>query len=199
MEVQPGLYLLESKLGWILSGRTSEYAVKKQESSMLVLTYGTDIERETNLFTSIDKSLPVKANIEDFWNLETIGINDSPVDPQDSEALKAFHETLRYEGGQYYVSWPWKNEITCFPENRELAFERLKSLVRKMRNNCELVKQYDNIIQDQLLLGVIEKVKQEPAGGIKHYIPHHAVINPSKTTTKVRVVYDASAKNQTRQ
>ena len=161
---------------------------------MLVLTYGTDTEGETNIFRSVDKSLPAKASLEDFWNLETIDINYSPVDPQDSEALKALHETLRYEGGRYYVSWPWKNKITCLPENRELAFGRLKSLVRKMRNNCELVKQYDNIIQDQLHLGVIEKVKPEPADGIKYYIPHHAVINQSKTTTKVRVVYDASAK-----
>ena len=95
VEIQPVLYLLESNLGWILSGRTSEYAVKKQESSMLVLTYETDIERESHLFTSVDKLLPVKANLQDFWNLETIGINDSPVDPQDSEALKVFHYGMK--------------------------------------------------------------------------------------------------------
>ena len=53
---------------------------------MLVLTYGTDIERETDLFTSADKSLPVKPDLDNFWNLETIGINDSPVDLQDTEA-----------------------------------------------------------------------------------------------------------------
>ena len=52
------------------------------------------------------------------------------------------------------------------------------------------------MIQDQLRLGVIEKVKPGPSDTIKHYIPHHAVVNPSKTTTKVRVVYDASAKTK---
>ena len=32
------------------------------------------------------------------------------------------------------------------------------------------------------------------AGGVTHYLPHHAVINPTKTTTKLHVVYDASSK-----
>lgn len=50
---------------------------------------------------------------------------------------------------------------------------------------------YDNVIQDQLNKGVIEKVDSKKEDGIKHYLPHHAVINPTKTTTKLRAVYDA--------
>ena len=65
-----------------------------------------------------------------------------------------------------------------------------------MRNNSELIKQYDNVIQEQLRLGVIERVKPGPSDSIIHYIPHHAVVNPTKTTTKVRVVCDASAKTK---
>lgn len=38
IEVQPGLYLLVSKLGWILTGRTSESESTANESAMLSLT-----------------------------------------------------------------------------------------------------------------------------------------------------------------
>ncbi|XP_060575793.1 uncharacterized protein LOC132733209 [Ruditapes philippinarum] len=45
---------------------------------------------------------------------------------------------------------------------------------------------------EQLSKGIIEEVN-DTKGDLIHYIPHHAVINPQKST-KVRVVYDASSK-----
>ena len=194
MEVQPGLYMLGSKLGWILSGRTSEIVERTTEPSMLLLTQGKRIENETSFLTRLDKSLPTKPNIEDFWRLESIGINDSPVESDNEVARKKFSETLKYEQGRYTVSWPWKEDQPDLPENRTLALGRLTSLVSRMKSNPELIQKYDDIIIDQLNKGIIEKVGSEPNSLIKHYIPHHAVVNPAKATTKVRVVYDASAK-----
>ena len=107
-----------------------------------------------------------------------------------------FQETVTFENGRYQVRWPWKDEPPDLPVNKELALGRLKSTVSRMRNKPDLMKQYDSIIQDQLEKGVIEKVNSTLADGIRHYLPHHAVINPHKPTTKLRVVYDASAKTR---
>ena len=193
--VQPGLYLLGSKLGWILSGRTSERAEENTaESTMLTLMHGKVVNTETSFLTCQDKSLPKKPNLEDFWRLESIGINDSPVDSDDDIALKTFNETLQYQNGRYMVTWPWKEERPDLPDNKALALGRLQSLVKKMKKNPQLIQKYDEIIKDQLKRGVIEQVKSESNSSTKHYIPHHAVVNPTKETTKVRVVYDASAK-----
>lgn len=43
IEVKDGLYFLNSKLGWILTGRTSESEVNEDETSVLILTYGTNL------------------------------------------------------------------------------------------------------------------------------------------------------------
>ena len=42
------------------------------------------------------------------------------------------------------------------PDNRALALGRLKSLVNRMRNNPELIQNYDDIITDQRAKGIIE-------------------------------------------
>ena len=194
IEIQPGLYMLGSKLGWILSGRTSETIENTTESNMLILTHGKQIHKETTFLTCVDKSLPMKPNLEDFWKLETIGISDSPDQCDNDVALKKFSETLKYIQGRYSVTWPWKEDCPDLPENKALALGRLRSLVSRMKNDPVLIQKYDEIIEDQLNKGVIEQVRYDSNDSIKHYIPHHAVINPSKATTKVRVVYDASAK-----
>ena len=56
-----------------------------------------------------------------------------------------------------------------------------------------LLKDYDNIIKQQLKETIIERVTQaqDINPGRIHYIPHHAVVRADKETTKLRIVYDA--------
>ena len=59
------------------------------------------------------------------------------------------------------------------------------------------MKSYDDVIKDQLKSGIIEKVDKEEsvASGKVLYLPHREVIRLDKETTKLRVVFDASAKS----
>ena len=64
--------------------------------------------------------------------------------------------------------------------------------VRKLERNGQYSK-YNEIIQEQLQQGVIEPAPAtEPEKAF--YIPHKAVVRKQAETTKLRVVYDASAK-----
>ena len=64
------------------------------------------------------------------------------------------------------------------------------------KKQTELLTNFDNVIQDQLTKAVTESVDIDSQDGIKHYLPHHAMIYPTKQTTKLRVVYYVSAKQR---
>ena len=52
------------------------------------------------------------------------------------------------------------------------------------------------MIKTQLQQGIVELVEEAATADISgvHYLPQHAVIRRDKTTTKLRIVYDTSAK-----
>ena len=76
----------------------------------------------------------------------------------------------------------------------KLSIEQENKKLNKEENKTVL-KAYEEILSKQLEEDVIEEVKSNlPPNGIVHYLPHHCVINTEKATTKVRIVYDGSAK-----
>ena len=196
-----GLYLFQSKLGWVFGGKVESKTEVVSEQNLLVSTMGvapTNVDTSThNMLTSVESSITAKPNLELFWNLESLGITESPLTCDDDLALDHFNKTVKFEEGRYMVTWPWKEENPNLPSNYYLALGRLKSILQKLHKHPQLLQQYDAIIQEQLQRGIIEKIVTESEEGpIKHYIPHHPVITPLKSTTKVRVVYDASAKTK---
>ena len=56
-----------------------------------------------------------------------------------------------------------------------------------------MTNKYDEIIQEQLSEGIVERVVDEPSERV-FYIPHKSVKKKTAGTTKLRIVFDASAK-----
>ena len=77
---------------------------------------------------------------------------------------------------------------------RHLSRKRLENVERKLLRNGKLREEYGDIIEEQLKAGVIEEAPQTPTGQRVFYMPHKPVVKQSAVTTKVRMVFDASAK-----
>jgi len=98
---------------------------------------------------------------------------------------------------RYEVSLPWKDGIVdSVSSDYDMCHGRLLSLYRKLKGNKELLNQYDAIFKDQLAKGIIERVPPEEEGANNaHFLCHFGVIRNDRKTTKLRVVFDGSAKS----
>ena len=101
-----------------------------------------------------------------------------------------FLDTIRACDGRYEVSLPWKEQHALLPDNYALAVSRLASVLRRLRGNPKLFAEYNRIIEEQSLQGIISDVDPDAPvqAGRLHYLPHHPVVREDKQTTKVRIV-----------
>ena len=97
--------------------------------------------------------------------------------------------------GRYQVQLPWKETHPLLPDNYNICVNRLQSLLHCLRKDDNLLHNYDQIIREQLDLGITEHVDLSVPNKVNqiHYLPHHGIIRQDKDTTKLRIVYDASA------
>ena len=69
--------------------------------------------------------------------------------------------------------------------------------MRRLRHNPDLLQSYNKVIREQIEGGIVEDAPMSVSNPARlHYLPHHAVLRTDKETTKLRVVYDASAKTE---
>ena len=70
--------------------------------------------------------------------------------------------------------------------NYDLCKRRLNSLMFRLKKDPELLEQYDDVFQEQLSLGIIERVKQsEYESSEAYFLPHQLVIKIDRDTTNV--------------
>ena len=99
----------------------------------------------------------------------------------------------RDEKGWYETGLSWKGNHPSLPSNEAGSLRRLTSLVKKLHSQG-IIERYDQVIQDQITAGIVERVTGSATGQRHFYIPHKGVVRDSAETTKLRVVYDASAR-----
>ena len=130
---------------------------------------------------------------QQLCSLDVLGLQDRPEGDQQC-VYEEFKEQLRRsDEGWYETGLLWKHGHEPLQSNEHGSLQRLENLTKKLQRDPDLLAQYDQIIQDQLETGIVERVTSEPVGR-EFYIPHKPVIRESAESTKLRIVFDASAK-----
>ena len=106
------------------------------------------------------------------------------------------HVSIVHNGERYETNLPFNsNPQGLLPSNYKLCSSRLNSLIKKLRANPSLLAEYDAIIREQLDTGIIERVSKDARQQENcHFLPHHCVVRQDHDTTKVRIVFDGSAR-----
>ena len=173
---------VQTKLGWVLSGPTQ---IREAESYSVNLA-----TTHVLMVKSTTKSL--KEQLNSFWEMENLGIAE-----REKTLYDDFKAHISFRNGRYQVALPWKEYREPLSDNYLLSLRRLRGLLHRLKHKPTVLQEYDQTIKTQLESGVIEVV---PDGELQttqvHYLPHHPVVREDKSTTKLRVVYDASARDE---
>ncbi|XP_049873589.1 uncharacterized protein LOC126373008 isoform X2 [Pectinophora gossypiella] len=177
LNIGPGMPILQdSKFGWIVAGP---------------LNVCKDIPRNT--FCNFTKD--INHNLIKFWNIEEVSLQKSPMSPHDEFCERHFvQNTTRLANGRFSVKMPLlEDPEKSLGESYYMAERRFLSLEKKFIKNLDLKNLYRNFINEYEELGHLTKINKPSFG---YFMPHHAVIRESSETTKLRVVFDASAKTK---
>ena len=89
--------------------------------------------------------------LQTFWNLESFGVNGT-----EHSVLDEFQAKVRFEGGKYMISLPWKDPHQSLPDNYQLSLRRLQCLLQCLK---QVLAEYDAIIKKQIEQGIVEVVE----------------------------------------
>ncbi|XP_071581338.1 uncharacterized protein [Temnothorax nylanderi] len=164
--------------GWILSGPVGSARPAGESASVLSCVSCED----TNSL------------IQSFWEDERIP-SRTPLTEEDERCERHFATThSRDSQGRYIVRLPFKNGPPRVGDTFRKASFLYSNMERQLARKLEIAAQYHDFLREYESMGHMESVRADerpPYPPI--YIPHHFVLRESSTTTKLRVVFNASS------
>lgn len=179
-----GVLAQYTHLGWILSGDTTETKTNENKYNKTIISMHVCVCENDQL--------------KKFWELHDDHQTTERKKTKDEETCEEIYKktTTRNENGRYIVNLPFKDEKQSpaqqCGETKQMAVSRFLQLERKLKTNPKLKTEYKEVIDEYLQLGHMTLAEDNEENAV--YLPHHAIVREDKVTTKVRVVFDASAK-----
>ncbi|KAH3693016.1 hypothetical protein DPMN_193353 [Dreissena polymorpha] len=159
------------------------------------------VSNHTNMFsTYFVKCDQLDELVKGFWEIDNYGQQkqSNSFSIEDQKVIKQTEETMIVNNDHYEVNIPWRKNPAELPNNRKMAERRLKLVKQKIEKDPFVAETYNRTIEKYVEKGYLRKVSESEAQDKlnKWYLPHFPVVKPERETTKVRIVFDASAKYQ---
>ena len=106
--------------------------------------------------------------------------------------MSEFNSNIRCEDSRYKVTLRHRAGLSLDDSYFHLSRSRLEAVLKRLIREGNFDR-YAAVFDDYLKKYYIEAIDIEDKGC---YIPHHCVIREDKSTTKLRIVYDGSAKQK---
>ena len=172
----------ETVFGWVLAGSgASCYPAAHVTSCHTSLLSGDDL-------------------LQKFWETEESPTSKPSLTPEERSVVQHFQTNhYRDESGRFVVPLPRRPDAKPLGESRSQAVRRFLSLEHSLHCKGQFA-DFNVVMQEYFDLKHAENVPladlNKPPENV-FYLPMHAVRKESSTTTKIRAVFDASAKSST--
>ncbi|XP_062540898.1 uncharacterized protein LOC134208945 [Armigeres subalbatus] len=137
----------------------------------------------------------VEDTISRFWELESCW---SPCTQSPDETFCEEHfvaNTFRDESGRFVVTLPKRTDVLSqLGRSKNIAVNRFHALERRLDANPNLKQAYTAFITEYLQLNHMREINDVNDSFPSYYLPHNGVEKADSTTTKLRVVFDASCR-----
>ncbi|XP_043496480.1 uncharacterized protein LOC122520485 [Polistes fuscatus] len=172
-----------TRFGWAVLGATSNSS--KVDPLKICHAISND---------SLDKALTK------FWVQEEVSSSPaSTLTLAESQCEQHFVDThSRLPTGRYMVRLPFSKDISTLGHSRSLAMRCLERLLKKFETDRNFKETYSGFLKEYESLGHMVPVPLDaPEPSQAFYLPHHGVWREQSSSTKLRVVFNGSAKSST--
>lgn len=182
------MILQNTKFGWTVAGSMPVTALTNLVCNQETLS---------SLTCSLKSYETLNENLERFWKLENYdNTNKRVLSANEQNCEQHFEQNTTRENGRFVVKLSFRDKNLNIGNNREIALKRLMHLERKLKGNAVIRERYDIFMREYIELRHMTIANESnPNSKIIVYLPHHGVIKETNSSTKLRVVFDASAKN----
>jgi len=145
----------------------------------------------------LSSDLEMEKVLKKIWVQEPLNESNQEVLKEHVLADEYYQRNLSLcKSGRMIVAWPLLYIPEILDTCKAQCYKRFLNLQRRLDADQTLKIEYREIINEYKRQSIIEHVSSEqPHSQLVRYLPHHPVIKESGGNRKIRVVFDASAKD----